>query len=145
MRWSGCLGDPPLLFLVDVQPQPQPQKKALSQETFNTYWNQLAKAEFSNEQIDVLRRLAQHHYLNVDQAAQFLSAFSFSSGCKEAIILIYDRLVDPENVNRLYPFLNGSDQEAVEFHIRQAQRRQSQRRQSQSIPSPNQRSRRLPF
>ena len=80
------------------------------------------QAEFSGEQMKVLQNLAYTSTLSVEQAIRFLGVLSFPSDRKQAIILLYDRLVDPENIQEVYPLLNPSDQDAVEFHIRQTRR-----------------------
>ena len=107
-------------------PSKESKKAPLTAKQFKTYWAQLNRAEFSGEQMGVLRKVARHSTLTVKQALQFLSMLSFPSDRKEAVILLYDRLVDPENINQLYPLLTLSDQDAVEFHIRQTNRQHPQ-------------------
>lgn len=81
---------------------------------FATLRGAIQTESFSDGKLRVLRSALDSHLLNVQQAAQLLPLFDFSSDRVEAAVAIHPRLVDPENFFQLYSAFDfESDKEEV--------------------------------
>ncbi len=98
-------------------PPPPPVQTApahMPPAAFATLRGAIQTESFSDGKLRVLRSALTDHRLSVEQAAQILPLFDFSSDRVEAACAIHPRLVDPENFYRLYSAFDfESDKEEV--------------------------------
>ncbi len=112
----GMQEPPPPVVIAPPPPPPplQPAPVTMPPAAFATLRGAIQTESFSDGKLRVLRSALDAHRLNVQQAAQLLPLFDFSSDRVEAAVAIYPRLVDPENFFQLYGgFDFESDKEAV--------------------------------
>jgi hypothetical protein len=110
---------PPAAEQVVVVPPPppppmQPAPLEMPPAAFATLRGAIQTESFSDGKLRVLRGALADHRLSVQQAAQVLPLFDFSSDRVEACVAIHPRLVDPENFYQLYSAFDfESDKEEV--------------------------------
>ena len=110
---------PPVVEQVVIAPPPppppvRPAPVEMPPAAFATLRGAIQTESFSDGKLRVLRSALDSHLLNVQQAAQLLPLFDFSSDRVEAAVAIHPRLVDPENFFQLYSAFDfESDKEEV--------------------------------
>jgi hypothetical protein len=70
------------------------------------HWSALERAPFREDKMAVIRKVSREEYMKVGQAEILIENLTFSRDRKSAIILLYTKLVDPENIQRLYNLLD---------------------------------------
>jgi len=97
---------------------------------FSQRWGALEAAAFREEKMALVREVAREEHLKVSQAEVLVGSLAFSGDRQDAILLLYPRLVDPEEVEVLYGLLDHeSHRRRVEAEVKRmdALRRQGGR------------------
>ena len=116
IQYSPSVRHTPLSSSSKAQTQsPNPQTKmAIDQIRFAHLWRTLENADFRNDKMKVIRQIARSHYLKVDQARLFIESLTFSKDRKQAILILYPKVVDRDQIHELYSLLDHkSDQQEV--------------------------------
>ena len=90
--------------------------KAMNATQTSRLWGAIERASFRNDKMAVIHKITREHYLNIQQAELFVESLTFSKDRRDAIKLLYPRLVDPSQVNVLYHLL---DQPAHRREVKQ--------------------------
>ena len=90
--------------------------RAMSATQTSRLWGAIERASFRNDKMGVIHKIAREHYLNTQQAELFVESLTFSKDRRDAIKLLYPRLVDPSQVDVLYHLL---DQPAHRREVKQ--------------------------
>lgn len=99
-------------------PAPRPTFAPASKRDMDQIMTALRGAHFRDDQMRVVRRASEHHYFTARQAVRVAKQLSFSSDQVQALVMMYPRLVDPENEHALYASLPyASDRRALEEQI----------------------------
>ena len=78
----------------------------MSSTRLSQHWSSLERAPFREDKMAVIRKVSREEYMKVSQAEILIENLTFSRDRKSAIILLYTKLVDPENIQRLYNLLD---------------------------------------
>lgn len=92
-------------------------------------WSAIEAADFRDQKMMIVREIAREEYLTCEQAEVLIKALSFSHDRKDALIILYSRLVDPDRVDQLYQLLDHASQrrdvrqeiDRINMHRRQTQ------------------------
>ncbi len=90
--------------------------RAMSATQTSRLWGAIERASFRNDKMAVIHKISREHYLTTQQAELFVESLTFSKDRRDAIKLLYPRLVDPSQVNVLYSLL---DQPAHRREVKQ--------------------------
>lgn len=88
---------------------PTPRKdqiKPMSAAQLSQLWGALEQASFRNEKMAVIRGISRDHYLTTQQAELFVESLTFSKDRRDAVKLLYPRLVDPGKIEIIYRLLD---------------------------------------
>jgi len=111
---AGAEGPPPPPTAVVAPPPPPPGPTIMDPAAFSQLQAAIDEESFSDGKLKVLREAIAAQRIDVDQAAQLLPLFDFSSDRVEACVLLYPALVDPQDFYRLYSSFDfDSDKDAV--------------------------------
>jgi hypothetical protein len=101
--------------VVEAPPPPPPAGPVpMPPAAFASLKGAIQVESFSDGKLRVLRSALADHHLEVQQAAQLLPLYDFSSDRVEAAVAIHPRLVDPQNFYQLYASFDfESDKEEV--------------------------------
>ena len=86
----------------------QSPERAMSAAQLSRYWSAIEAAAFRDDKMKVIQRVAREAYLTVAQAEVLVESLTFSRDRKEAILSLYPRLTDPDEVQSLYRLLDHS-------------------------------------
>ena len=104
--------------------------KAMSSAQLSRYWGAIEAAAFRDDKMAVIRKVRDEAYLSAEQAEVLIENLTFSKDRRDALVLIYPKLVDPDGVKVLYRLLDHpSHRREVE---RKVQRINTARRQRQA-------------
>ncbi|MBU0553509.1 DUF4476 domain-containing protein [Myxococcota bacterium] len=95
---------PPCAHQARAPRGPQP----MSAEDFTMLKEALSKASYSKERINLLSSLVNERWFSVNQAKDIAKVFSFSKSRIKALVMIYPRLVNPEDAFQLYDVFDYS-------------------------------------
>ena len=102
------------------QPLNNQKIKAMSAAQLSQLWGAIEQASFRNEKMAVIRQISRDHYLTTRQAELFVQSLTFSKDRRDAIKLLYPKLVDPGKIEVIYRLLDQpSHQREVQREIKQ--------------------------
>ena len=106
----------------------------MSSTTLSQYWSKLESAPFRDDKMAVIREVARDVYLTGQQAELLVEGLTFSKDRREALVTLYPRLVNPEDIQSLYHLLDHpAHQREVERRVEQVNMARRQR-QAQGRP-----------
>ncbi len=92
-------------------------------------WSALEAAAFREEKMAIIREVAREEHLKVSQAEVLVGSLAFSSDRQDAILLLYPRLVDPEQMEVLYGLLDhDSHRKKVQAEVKRLNSLRRQKR-----------------
>ena len=80
--------------------------RPMSATTLSQLWGAIERASFRDDKMAVIRQVNRDHFLNAQQAELLIEALTFSKDRRDAVKLIYPKLVDPSRVESLYNLLD---------------------------------------
>ena len=112
--------------------QKSKQIKPMSAAQLSQLWGAIEQASFRNEKMAVIRQISRDYYLTTQQAELFVESLTFSKDRRDAIKILYPKLVDPGKIEVIYRLLDQpSHQRDVQKEIKQINMNRRMR-QSQS-------------
>eukprot|EP00232_Nephroselmis_pyriformis_P019613 CAMPEP_0182883292 /NCGR_PEP_ID=MMETSP0034_2-20130328/18294_1 /TAXON_ID=156128 /ORGANISM="Nephroselmis pyriformis, Strain CCMP717" /LENGTH=955 /DNA_ID=CAMNT_0025016429 /DNA_START=233 /DNA_END=3096 /DNA_ORIENTATION=+ len=87
--------------------------RPLSRNRFQCAWNEDVIAAPDHWRISYVRCMASAVYVNSFQAARMVQSFSWPAGREHAVMLIFGKLCDPHNVQRLWAHLPPNEQQVL--------------------------------
>ena len=84
----------------------QEQVQAMSATQLSQFWGAIERASFRNEKMAVIRQVNRELYLTTQQAELLVEALTFSKDRRDAVKLLYPKLVDPSHIETLYRLLD---------------------------------------
>jgi len=109
--------------------QPRQRPEPMSAVRLSQHWSSIEAAAFRDEKMVLIRQIAREEYLTCEQAEVLIKALSFSNDRKDALLTLYTRLIDPEQVSQLLQLLDHASQrrrvqqeiDRINMHRRQTQ------------------------
>ena len=80
--------------------------RAMSATTLSQLWGAIERASFRDDKMAVIRQVNRDHYLNTQQAELLIETLTFSKDRRDAVKLLYPKLVDPSKIEVLYRLLD---------------------------------------
>jgi hypothetical protein len=107
--------------------------KAMSSAQLSRYWGAIEAAAFRDDKMAVVRKVKDEVYLTAEQAEVLIESLTFSKDRRDALVLIYPKLVDPDGVNVLYRLLDHpSHRREVERKVKRINTARRQRQAQQA-------------
>ncbi len=94
---------------VQQEPPPPPPCPTMDSEHFSSFISQLEQEPFPENKIDVLRTAARDNCFTVSQAIQIANVFHFDEDKLKAMKIVYPKLVDKQEVYRIYQVFTFPD------------------------------------
>lgn len=92
----------------------EPSLEPMSNESFAALVKEIKKQSFGDDKLTILRQAAGTNYFVVDQVKKMLALFSFPDDKLEALKLLKERIIDTDNLFKIYSsFVHSSDKEAA--------------------------------
>ena len=110
----------------------KPAIKAMSSAQLSRYWGAIEAAAFRDDKMAVIRKVRDESYLTAEQAEVLIESLTFSKDRRDALVLIYPRLVNPDGVQTLYRLLDHpSHRREVERKVKRINTTRRQRQAQQ--------------
>lgn len=94
--------------------------KPMSAAQLSQLWGAIEQASFRNEKMAVIRQISRDYYLTTQQAELFVESLTFSKDRRDAIKILYPKIVDPGKIDVIYRLLDQpSHQREVQKEIKQ--------------------------
>lgn len=81
-------------------------EQPMSASTLSQLWGAIERASFRDDKMSVIRQVNRDHYLNTQQAELLIEALTFSKDRRDAVKLLYPKLIDPSKIETLYRLLD---------------------------------------
>lgn len=88
---------------------PQPQNRAMAQQTFDTLKDSIRKTSSDDGKTSILRAAVANAYLTTAQENELLGLYTFESSKLDVLGMIHPKVIDPENAFVVYGHFNNSD------------------------------------
>lgn len=105
-RQQGASETTPSSTQRNPQGQPGGQVKAMSATELSQFWGAIERASFRNDKMAVIRQVNRDQYLTTQQAELLIETLTFSKDRRDAVKLLYPKLVDPSRIETLYQLLD---------------------------------------
>ncbi len=101
-----------------VEPPPATRPAVAQADQMTQLMQSLEAASFRDDKLRVLRSAAAHHHFTCEQAATLARKLSFGKDQVDALVLLFPKVVDPENSHTFYSVLaHKSDREALDARL----------------------------